>query len=158
MHPGGDITGLAGSSDDSSPKQLELLATIVPNISRIRLLGNPDTETYSSVLNNTKDAAQKVGLSLVPIETRNPREIDDAFAAFAKQRVPAVMVAVDAVVFGQRWRIADLTYAKANPNKLNMASPGSGTGPHMASELFKLMTGVLAHAERPPKWSSAIRL
>jgi tripartite-type tricarboxylate transporter receptor subunit TctC len=23
-----------------------------------------------------------------------------------------------------------------------MASPGSGTGPHMASELFKLMAGV----------------
>ena len=35
-----------------------------------------------------------------------------------------------------------IDYAKANPNKLNMASPGSGTGPHMASELFKLMAGV----------------
>src|SRR5262249_12272157 len=35
-----------------------------------------------------------------------------------------------------------IAYAKANPGKLNMASPGSGTGPHMASELFKLMTGV----------------
>jgi tripartite-type tricarboxylate transporter receptor subunit TctC len=35
-----------------------------------------------------------------------------------------------------------IAYAKANPNKLNMGSPGSGTGPHMASELFKLMTGV----------------
>jgi len=27
-----------------------------------------------------------------------------------------------------------IAYAKANPNKLNMASPESGTGPHMASE------------------------
>src|SRR5262249_51248641 len=35
-----------------------------------------------------------------------------------------------------------IAYAKANPNKINMASPGSGTAPHMASELFKLMTGV----------------
>jgi tripartite-type tricarboxylate transporter receptor subunit TctC len=35
-----------------------------------------------------------------------------------------------------------IAYSKANPNKLNMASPGSGTGPHMASELFKMMTGV----------------
>jgi tripartite-type tricarboxylate transporter receptor subunit TctC len=35
-----------------------------------------------------------------------------------------------------------IAYAKANPGKLNMASPGSGTGPHMASELFKLMTGI----------------
>src|SRR5438552_3213712 len=35
-----------------------------------------------------------------------------------------------------------LAYAKANPGKLNLASPGSGTGPHMASELFKMMTGI----------------
>jgi len=35
-----------------------------------------------------------------------------------------------------------IAYAKANPGKLSMASPGSGTGPHMAGELFKMMTGV----------------
>jgi tripartite-type tricarboxylate transporter receptor subunit TctC len=35
-----------------------------------------------------------------------------------------------------------ITYTKANPQKLNMASPGIGTGPHLAGELFKMMTGV----------------
>jgi tripartite-type tricarboxylate transporter receptor subunit TctC len=35
-----------------------------------------------------------------------------------------------------------IAYAKANPRKLNMASPGTGTGPHIAGELFKMMTGV----------------
>ena len=35
-----------------------------------------------------------------------------------------------------------IAYAKANPGKLNFASPGIGTGIHMAGELFKLMTGV----------------
>jgi hypothetical protein len=40
--------------------------------------GNPDTESYSSVLNNAQDAARKVGLSLVPIEARNSREIEDS--------------------------------------------------------------------------------
>jgi putative ABC transport system substrate-binding protein len=115
VHPGGNITGLAGSSDDSSPKQLELLATIVPNISRVGLLGNPDTETYSSVLNNAQDAARKVGLSLVPIEARNLQEIEHAFAWSAQERVSAVMVAVDAVFFGQRWRIAELALANRLP-------------------------------------------
>ena len=35
-----------------------------------------------------------------------------------------------------------ITYAKANPGKLNMASAGNGTGPHVAGELFKMMAGV----------------
>ena len=39
-----------------------------------------------------------------------------------------------------------IAYAKANPRKLNMASPGIGSGPHIAGELFKMMTGVeMAH-------------
>ena len=35
-----------------------------------------------------------------------------------------------------------IAYAKANPGKINMASPGTGTAPHLAGELFKMMTGV----------------
>jgi tripartite-type tricarboxylate transporter receptor subunit TctC len=35
-----------------------------------------------------------------------------------------------------------IAYAKANPGKVNMASAGNGTGPHMAGELFKMMAGV----------------
>jgi tripartite-type tricarboxylate transporter receptor subunit TctC len=35
-----------------------------------------------------------------------------------------------------------ITYAKANPGKLNMASAGIGSGQHICGEMFKLMTGV----------------
>jgi len=35
-----------------------------------------------------------------------------------------------------------IAYIKANPRKLNMASPGIGSGPHIAGELFKMMAGV----------------
>jgi tripartite-type tricarboxylate transporter receptor subunit TctC len=35
-----------------------------------------------------------------------------------------------------------IAYAKANPGKINMASSGIGTTPHVAGELFKMMTGV----------------
>jgi len=34
-----------------------------------------------------------------------------------------------------------IAYTKANPGKVNMASPGTGTAVHMAGEMFKLMTG-----------------
>jgi len=35
-----------------------------------------------------------------------------------------------------------IAYAKANAGELNMASPGTATPPHVAGELFKMMTGV----------------
>ena len=35
-----------------------------------------------------------------------------------------------------------IAYAKANPGKVNMASPGAGTSPHMSGELFKMMAGI----------------
>ncbi len=47
-----------------------------------------------------------------------------------------------------------IAYAKANPGKINMASPGVGTSPHMAGELFKVMAGVdmvhVAYRASPP--------
>jgi len=35
-----------------------------------------------------------------------------------------------------------VAYAKANPRKINMASSGNGTLPHVCGELFKMMTGI----------------
>lgn len=35
-----------------------------------------------------------------------------------------------------------IAYAKTNPGKINMASPGIGTTPHMAGELFMFLAGV----------------
>ena len=34
-----------------------------------------------------------------------------------------------------------IAYAKANPGKINMASAGPGSTPHLYGELFKMMAG-----------------
>jgi tripartite-type tricarboxylate transporter receptor subunit TctC len=55
-------------------------------------------------------------------------------------RVPEVMVVNPAVPANT---VAEfIAYAKANPGKINMASAGNGSVPHVAGELFKFMTGV----------------
>ena len=113
--PGGNITGLTGSSDDSAPKQLELLATVIPNAARIGLLGNPATPTYSAVLKAVQNTARKAGLAVVPMEAGNPQQIRKAFAAFAEERVQAVMVAGDAVFFSQRQQLAELAIINRLP-------------------------------------------
>jgi tripartite-type tricarboxylate transporter receptor subunit TctC len=55
-------------------------------------------------------------------------------------RVPLVMEVNRA--FPARSVPEFIAYAKANPGKINMASAGTGTGLHVAGELFKMMAGV----------------
>jgi putative ABC transport system substrate-binding protein len=114
--PGGNITGLSGSSDDTSPKQLELVTTVIPTASRIGLLGNPASPTFAGVRTGAEIAAQKVGLTIVPVEARNPQEIESAFAEFDRQRVQAFIAAGDAVFFTHRQRIAELALSNRLPS------------------------------------------
>jgi tripartite-type tricarboxylate transporter receptor subunit TctC len=46
-----------------------------------------------------------------------------------------------------------IAYAKANPGKINMASPGIGSANHVFGELFKMMTGTeLVHVPYRDAW------
>jgi tripartite-type tricarboxylate transporter receptor subunit TctC len=54
-------------------------------------------------------------------------------------RTPNVMVVTDS--FPAKTVAEFISYCKANPNKINMASSGSGTSVHLSGELFKSMTG-----------------
>jgi len=114
-HPGGNVTGLASSSDDSAPKQLELLAAVVANPSRVAFLGNPNSSTYSSVRKSAEDAAEKAGLFLVVLEARNAQEIENALVASTKERAQALLVAGDGLFFGQQQRLAQLALSNHLP-------------------------------------------
>jgi ABC-type uncharacterized transport system substrate-binding protein len=60
-------------------------------LSRVAYLMNPQSPTSVTLMKSAQSAAEKAGILLVPVEARNPQEIDDAFAAMAKQDVAAVM-------------------------------------------------------------------
>jgi ABC-type uncharacterized transport system substrate-binding protein len=115
-HPGGNITGLSGSSDDSAPKQLELLAAVVASPSRIALLGNPDNLTYHPVRTSLQDAAKKAGFLFLPVEARNLQETENAFTVFAKERVQGVIVSGDGLFFGQQQRLAEFALRNHLPS------------------------------------------
>jgi putative tryptophan/tyrosine transport system substrate-binding protein len=108
LHPGGNITGLVGSSDEASPKQIELMLGAVPNLSRIGSLGNPDNPNYSAILKSTEAAAQNVSIANFRAEARSEEELDLAFTKLVEAQVQAVKIFPDALFFVQRSRIANL--------------------------------------------------
>ena len=75
------------------------------------------------------------------IYTKMPYNTEKDFAPVSLvARVPNVLVAHPSLGFKS---LQDLIgYARANPNKLNSASPGAGTTGHLSLELFKKLTGV----------------
>jgi tripartite-type tricarboxylate transporter receptor subunit TctC len=73
-------------------------------------------------------------------EKLNYNFIRDIAAVASTDRVPLVMEVNQ--TFPARSVPEFIAYAKASPGKINMASAGTGTGQHVAGELFKMMAGV----------------
>jgi putative tryptophan/tyrosine transport system substrate-binding protein len=113
--PGGNVTGLASSSDDTTPKQLELLATVVPNLSRISVLVNPGNFTHAAMLKAAQISAYTLGLVALPAEARNLQELDAALDKITKQRAGAMMVVSDSFFVLRRQRIAELALRAGLP-------------------------------------------
>src|SRR5215813_3179383 len=66
--------------------------------------------------------------------------IRDIAPIAAIMRVPNLMVVHPSVPVETLPQF--IAYAKANPGKLTMASPGNGSSGHISGELFKMMAGV----------------
>jgi tripartite-type tricarboxylate transporter receptor subunit TctC len=75
------------------------------------------------------------------IYTKMPYDTQKDFAPVSfVARVPNVLVVHPGV--GVKSLQDLISYARANPNKLNSASPGAGTTGHLSLELFKKLAGV----------------
>jgi putative ABC transport system substrate-binding protein len=115
-HPGGNITGIASSIEDSSPKQLELLIAAVPNVSRLGLLVTSMSPAYGAVLKRIQASAQQARLTLVTADARNADEFSSAFATLTKGRAQAVMVTSDVLFNLNRDKIAALAIGHRLPS------------------------------------------
>jgi putative ABC transport system substrate-binding protein len=115
-HPGGNITGLANSLDDTAPKQLELLAAAVPELSRLGVLVNSSSPNYASVAKNIAAATRAKGLNAVIADVRRAEEFDDAFTLLLRENVQAIMLASNVLFNLNRQRIAEFVTGNRLPS------------------------------------------
>src|SRR5262249_16715573 len=93
--PGANITGNTVLSPDLGPKRLQILREVIPNLTRVIYLANPDNASNMAALAETKIAASEAGTVLIPVEVRVVDDFDPAFAAMMRVRPDAVLVSND---------------------------------------------------------------
>jgi len=116
-HPGGNITGLATLQRDLSGKRLELFAEVVPGLSRVGVLRNPDESPGAMGFKDYEAAARALKIRLQSLDVRgvNP-DLDGAFREAVKERVNGVITITNNPLFRNSKRITDLALKNRLPS------------------------------------------
>jgi putative ABC transport system substrate-binding protein len=94
-HPGGNITGLSNIVTEVSSKHLELLQLAVPRLSLVAVLINPGNPSDALILERILGTAYPRRINVLPIEAGTTGQLEAGFAAIARARARAVIVASD---------------------------------------------------------------
>jgi putative tryptophan/tyrosine transport system substrate-binding protein len=113
--PGGNITGLATLSPEIGGKRLELLKEIVPNLSRVAVLGTSTDPANAQLLKEVEFAAGALGVKLQYLDVLDPKDIETAFRDASKGRAEAVLALASPVLISQRAQLADLAVKSRLP-------------------------------------------
>jgi len=116
-HPGGNVTGLTNVSADLSGKRLELLREVVPGLSRVAFLWNPDARGTVLDYKESQAAAISLHLELQSVEVSSAADLDHAFSTVMSQRPQAVIVPPgNPVAFSSRAQIAGFAQRSRLPS------------------------------------------
>jgi putative ABC transport system substrate-binding protein len=115
-HPGGNLTGGAQLSAETSAKRLEILKKVVPALTRAAALWNPANPAVVFSLKEAQGAAHLLGITLQPYEVQGPQDFAAAFAVIAQARPDALFVLQDAVTMQQRNEIVDFAIRERLPS------------------------------------------
>jgi len=115
-HPGGNLTGGAQLSAETSAKRLQILKKVVPGLTRTAALWNPANPAVLSSMKEIQGAARVLGITLQPYEVQGPQDFPAAFAAITRARPDALFVLQDAVTMQQRNDIAGFAIRERLPS------------------------------------------
>jgi len=106
--PGKNVTGLSTLGPELVGKRLQLLKEVVPGISRVAVLSNPNDTSQALLLREAQVAARSVKVHLQVLEARAPSDFTGAFSAMTKERAGGVIIFTSSMFYDQRARIAEL--------------------------------------------------
>src|ERR1051326_1437216 len=106
--PGGNITGLSTLAPEISGKQLELLSELIPQLSRVAVLGSSTQPGTAQTFKELELAAKNLTIKLQFLDVLQTKDMETAFGAAATRRADAVMVLNSPVFNSPRTQVTGL--------------------------------------------------
>ena len=114
--PGGNITGLSQIAPEMAGKRLELLKEIVPKLSRVAVLWNPEGPISTLTWEEIELPARQLGIQLHSLEVRAPGDFARAFENATRARAGALIIMPSPVFLTNLKRIADFAAKNRLPS------------------------------------------
>jgi putative ABC transport system substrate-binding protein len=106
--PGGNVTGIANFGADIYWDQIELLRQVVPGLTRVASMYNPNNPGVATGTKVTQAVTPPAGVHVQRLEVRDPTELESTFAAMVREGAEAVRVGMDGMLFQHCQQIVDL--------------------------------------------------
>ncbi|SIO47367.1 putative ABC transport system substrate-binding protein [Bradyrhizobium erythrophlei] len=113
--PGGNVTGVTRMSTALIPKRLGVLRELVPGMSKLALLVNPNGPQTAEQIRDMQEPTRALGLQLHIVEAGNESELEATFAEARKVNAQALIVASDNLFIGARGRVVEQAAQHALP-------------------------------------------
>jgi len=102
--PGGNITGSTDALPDAMSLRLQLLKDALPSVARVAFIHNGAVTSTAEA----REAAQKLGLTLQPLDVRVEAGLNAAMVAVRLTRPDALIVVPNPLTYTSRHRIASV--------------------------------------------------
>ncbi len=106
--PGGNVTGVTFFTSPLMAKRIELLRELAPKADSVAVLVNPDSPASTLEGTIALSAAQSIGVQAQVLVASTEEQIDDAFAAIARNRFSAFIASADPLFFNHRVKLVAL--------------------------------------------------
>lgn len=134
--PGGNVTGLSNANNILVAKRLTIINEALPNAKRIAVLWSGRARGGPPQLENLKEAAQQLGMTLIPVAFDHPDDFDKAFDTIEAAKADALNV------FG--WSLASAFRKKITARALASNLPTMFTG-----RRYVLAGGLMSYGVSP---------
>ena len=107
--PGGNITGpSSGTGPELFGKRLELLKEILPTVSRVAVLSDPNNASTVTNKHGLLAPARSLGITLHHVEARTAVDLEPAFLAMKRDKAEALVTMNSNFIVNHLRRIVDL--------------------------------------------------